>query len=131
MRGEKIEDENYSSLDFPVCVAHVHAWPLFDTMMFLLPQSTNDGIKLKPSLPFVEYEITSPLLGYKQSQNEIIGWYHPCKANTYKISIEVDFKVEELLVNGDKTDFISDNHSIIFELSNTDKINWQIKGTLL
>lgn len=131
MRGEKIEDENYSSLDFPVCVAHVHAWPLFDTIMFLLPQSTNDGIKLKPSLPFAEYEITSPVLGYKQSQNEITGWYHPLTSNTYRITIEVDFKVVELYVNGKETDFIGDDHSITFKVENTSTINWRIKGHLL
>ena len=131
MRGEKIEDENYSSLDFPVCVAHVHAWPLFDTMMFLLPESTNDGIKLKPSLPFDEYEITSPLLGYKQGKNELSGWYCPKTANTYKIVIEVDFEVDELYVNGKNIEYVSDNHSITFNVKNTSMINWQIKGRLL
>ena len=131
MRGEKIEDENYSSLDFPVCVAHVHAWPLFDTMMFLLPESSNDGIKLKPSLPFNEYEITSPLLGYKQSKYELSGWYRPLTSNTYRITIEVDFKVDELHVNGKEIDFTTDNHFITFKVENTSTINWQIKGHLL
>ncbi len=131
MRGEKIEDENYSSLDFPVCVAHVHAWPLFDTMMFLLPEATSNGIKLKPSLPFDEYEITSPILGYKQTKDELSGWYHPLTSNTYKISIDIKFEVEGLYVNGKKIDFINDNHCITFEVENTSTIDWQIKGTLL
>lgn len=131
MRGEKIEDEGFSSLDFPVCVAHVHAWPLFDTIMFLLPESTNEGIKLKPSLPFDEYEITSPLLGYKQRKNEIVGWYHPMNSNNYTITIEVDFKVDEVCVNGKEVDFTSNDHFITFKVENMSKINWVIKGNLL
>lgn len=99
--------------------------------MFLLPESSNDGIKLKLSLPFNGYEITSPLLWYKQSKYELSGWYRPLIFNTYRITIGVDFKVDELHVNGKETDFTTYNHFITFKVENISTINWRIKGRLL
>ena len=68
--------------DFPVMNMHPHAWPLYSAAKLLGLEFHERGVSFKPGLPLTEYELTSPLLGFKKSRDGYSGWYAPCYSRT-------------------------------------------------
>jgi hypothetical protein len=68
---------------------HVHAWPLYSAIKLTGVEFDERGLSFKPLLPLAEYELSSPLLGFKKSASGYSGWYAPVEAGEWKIEIHL------------------------------------------
>jgi hypothetical protein len=83
-----------TGVDFPVLNMHSHAWPLYSAIKQIGADFHPKGVKLRAGIPLDEYEINTPLLGFKKSAGKYSGWYAPTTAGNW--SIEIAFAEREL-----------------------------------
>ncbi|NVM36436.1 MAG: hypothetical protein HWN81_12630, partial [Candidatus Lokiarchaeota archaeon] len=76
--------------DFPVMNLHPHAWPLYNIIHLIGAKFTKEGIELSPSLPKKQYYFSSPLLGFKKSDDGYSGWYAPLVEGNWKVTLKLD-----------------------------------------
>ena len=93
-----------TGVNFPVLNMHSHAWPLYSAIKLLGTDFHLDGVRFKPILPLDEYELNTPLLGFKKSQKGYSGWYGPTTVGLSIIEValpdrELD-RLKHLRVNG-------------------------------
>jgi len=48
-----------------------------------------NGVSFQPTLPLLEYEFTSPLLGFRKSKDGYGGWYAPLVAGRWDFEIQL------------------------------------------
>jgi hypothetical protein len=103
--------------DFPVMNMHPHAWPLYSAVKLLGLEFTDTGLAFRPGLPLDDYELDSPLLGFKKSRSGYSGWYAPAKAGQWSVEIKVsqpDFdRLKRIEVNGDSKSVVRPSDAVI------------------
>ena len=75
--------------DYPVMNMHPHAWPLYSAAKLLGLAFQENGVSFQPTLPLLEYEFTSPLLGFRKSKDGYGGWYAPLVAGRWDLEIQL------------------------------------------
>jgi hypothetical protein len=119
--------------DFPIMNLHSHAWPLYNIIHLIGAEFTGEGIRLKPIIPKEEYELSSPIFGFKKTHYEYSGWYLPLIAGNWKISIKVEkdelIQFKNIEINGKEMELIIENEMvIIFGRSDPNNpLKWKIK----
>ena len=97
-------DWNLNWTDFPVMNMHSHAWQLYSTTKLLGLEFHETGLIFQPRLPLVEYEFTSPLLGFKKSKAAYTGWYAPATPGRWAIELRLPHservRLQRLTING-------------------------------
>ncbi|MFX1490494.1 MAG: GH36-type glycosyl hydrolase domain-containing protein [Promethearchaeota archaeon] len=104
--------------DFPVMNLHPHAWPLYNIIHLIGAKFTNEGLEFSPSLPEEIYDFSSPLLGFKKTEDGYSGWYAPLIEGNWKVTLkldndelnqivglEVNDSVKEISIKGEKIVF--------------------------
>jgi len=90
--------------DFPVMNMHSHAWPLFSSTKLLGLEFHQRGIRFNPDLPLTQYELATPLLGFKKSADGYSGWYAPAAAGRWDIEIALPkadlARLQHITING-------------------------------
>ncbi len=77
--------------DFPVMNLHPHAWPLYNIIHLIGAKFTKEGLEFSPSLPEEIYDFSSPLLGFKKSEDVYSGWYDPLVEGNWKVSLKLEY----------------------------------------
>lgn len=107
-----------TGVDFPVLNMHSHAWPLYSAIKLLGTDFQPDGVRLKPGLPLNEYELNTPLLGFKRTSKGYSGWYAPTAAGQWSIEVALTnielVRLKHLRVNGVQEALHSDEGRIRF-----------------
>lgn len=107
-----------TGVDFPVLNMHSHAWPLYSAIKLIGAEFNPKGVKLKATIPLDEYEVNTPLLGFKKTATRYSGWYAPMEAGHWTIEIKCTeseltrFKVVE--VNGVRGSVLPDKGRVRF-----------------
>jgi len=76
-----------TGVNFPVLNMHSHAWPLYSAIKLLGTEFHLDGVRFQPGLPLDEYELSTPLLGFKKTPKGYSGWYAPMTAGHWSIEV--------------------------------------------
>jgi len=104
--------------DWPVFNLHPHAWPLFNTKHLIGVEFTKEGLEITPSLPFEQYEYSTPILGFKKDQKGYSGWYAPKKEGTWTITITLSTedlnRLTSITINGKTQSLIIREGKIVF-----------------
>ena len=69
---------------------HTHAWPLYNIIHLIGAKFTKEGIEFSPTLPKKKYNFSSPILGFKKSEDGYSGWYDPLIEGNWKIILKLD-----------------------------------------
>ena len=114
-RESAIDLIELSTIDFPICCMHPHAWPLYNVTHLIGIKFTLEGVEFTPNLPKDEYDFSTPLLGFKKSNDSYSGWYAPTVEGVWKITLalseseaqlfktlEINEKEEEFELQGNK-----------------------------
>ena len=95
--------------DFPVMNMHPHAWPLYSATKLLGLEFNRSGISFRPDLPLPDYEFSSPLIGFKKSQDGYSGWYAPAGAGRWTLAITLPeserSRIMQIKINGEAERF--------------------------
>lgn len=78
-----------TGVDFPVLNMHSHAWPLYSAIKLIGAEFHLKGVRLKAGIPLDEYEINTPLLGFKKTASGYSGWYAPSVAGEWSMEIAI------------------------------------------
>jgi hypothetical protein len=132
-RDKKLFLINVNWTDFPVMNMHPHAWPLYNVMDLIGLKVSPEGIELAPILPKDEYEISTPLLGFKKLKEGYAGWYGPKIAGSWKITLTLSNESElsrftKLKVNEKELKIIREENKIIFKGESTPEkpLRWMV-----
>ena len=109
---------------------HPHCWPIYDTVRFLQPIYTREGLELTPSLPKDTFRFSSKLLGYEQTPEAIGGHYRPLTSGTYTITIDtanINHKPTSVFVNGELVEATFDGTRITFAGEANDTLTWELR----
>jgi hypothetical protein len=103
--GQPAVDLGLNWTDFPVMNMHPHAWPLYSAVKLVGLEFNDTGLAFKPSLPLDEYELDSPLVGFKKSRDAYSGWYAPARPGNWTVEIKLlpsDLaRLKRIVVNGE------------------------------
>jgi hypothetical protein len=122
-----------TGVDFPVLNMHSHAWPLYSAIKLIGAEFHAQGLNLKPAIPLEDYEINTPLLGFRRSAGVYSGWYAPSTGGNWTISIALAFKELEgfkmVRVNGVVTDHHSSQGQVRFSGDSAPgaPLRWEIR----
>ncbi|MFX1301763.1 MAG: GH36-type glycosyl hydrolase domain-containing protein [Promethearchaeota archaeon] len=118
--------------DFPIMNLHSHAWPIYNTIHLIGVEFTAEGVEISPILPKKEYDFSSPILGFKKSNDGYSGWYAPLVEGEWKIVLKLNkeeiVKIAFLELNGKIEDFNIEEDKIIWKgRSRPNKpLNWKL-----
>jgi hypothetical protein len=118
--------------DFPVMNLHPHAWPLYSSAKLLGLEFHESGLSFSPALPLVEYEFTSPLLGFKKSKNGYSGWYAPSSSGRWEIALRLSdsesAQLRRVRINGEMQPTQNSEQGIRFsgESKPGNALRWEI-----
>ncbi len=129
LSGKDYVDQG-DAINFPVCNMHPHCWPIYDTVRFLQPIYTREGLELTPSLPKDTFRFSSKLLGYEQTPEAIGGHYRPLTSGTYTITIDtanINHKPTSVFVNGELVEATFDGTRITFAGEANDTLTWELR----
>ena len=87
--GQPAVDWGQNWTDFPVMNMHPHAWPLYSAVKLVGLEFNETGLAFKPSLPLDDYELDSPLVGFKKSQDGYTGWYAPARWGRWTVEVKL------------------------------------------
>src|SRR5579862_6336077 len=128
-------DLGFNWTDFPVMNMHPHAWPLYSAAKLLGLEFHETGITFQPDLPLQEYELTSPLLGFRKSGDGYSGWYSPATAGRWDIELKLPgseaTRMRQLKINGAVATMQNGAQSIRFSGENSPGIplRWELTRT--
>jgi hypothetical protein len=76
--------------DFPVMNLHPHAWPLYNLIHLIGVKINKEGINFSPRLPKEIYSFSSPVLGFKKTEDGYSGWYAPLVEGNWKVTLKLN-----------------------------------------
>jgi len=119
--------------DFPVMNLHPHAWPLYNITHLIGAKFTKKGIKFSPSLPKEKYDISSPILGFKKTEEGYSGWYAPLIEGNWKVTLNLNSDELKQLVSLEVNDLekdinIKEDQIVFYGRSKISKpLRWKLK----
>jgi len=112
---------------------HPHAWPLYNITHLIGAKFTKKGIKFSPSLPKEKYDISSPILGFKKTEEGYSGWYAPLIEGNWKVTLNLNSDELKQLVSLEVNDLekdinIKEDQIVFYGRSKISKpLRWKLK----
>lgn len=132
-RESAIDLIELSTIDFPICCMHPHAWPLYNVTHLIGIRFTIEGVELTPNLPKDEYDFSTPLLGFKKEKEMYSGWYAPTVEGIWKITLTLSEGDSQFFntieINGREEEIVREENKIIWRGRSTPNkpLQWSIK----
>ncbi|MCK4780459.1 MAG: hypothetical protein KAT57_09745, partial [Candidatus Lokiarchaeota archaeon] len=119
--------------DFPVMNLHPHAWPLYNIIHLIGARFTKEGIEFSPTLPKEIYNFSSPILGFKKTEEGYSGWYAPLVDDNWKVTLNLgedelkQFIRLEINETENEISFIGDQIVFYGRSEQNKPLRWKIK----